>query len=376
MKEDKKKPFIPDYLPPKEILWESLIPLIGDANRGIARYDGLLSGLINPIVLLSPLTTNEAVISSRIEGTQASLEDVLEMEAGINQKHKSIKADIQEIINYRQALLFAEQELQNRNITLNLIKQIHFLLMSNVRGKDKKPGEFRKTQNWIGNRGTPLEKARYIPPEPLLVSEYMEKLVKFIQSNFLDRIVQLAIIHAQFEIIHPFLDGNGRIGRLLIPLFLYSKKLLSKPAFYISEYFEKNRNEYYDRLLGITEEHDWQRWIEFFLKAVILQAEDNIFKAKRIMKLYDQLKNKFIEITHSQFAIPLLDAFFTRPIIDTTSILKITGISNRVTVNELLKKLNRTENPPIRPIIKGTGRQPSVYILSELINIVEGKNLI
>ena len=369
-----RKPYIPQDLPPKRILWVKLIFLIGEANRGVAKYDGLLNGLINPRVLLSPLTTNEAVISSRIEGTQASLEDVLEVEAGISQKSEDIKADVQEIINYRIALISAEHELKNREITLHLIKQIHSILMDNVRGKDKNPGQFRMTQNWIGSRGTPIEKARFIPPNPMIVEEHMKKLIDFIHSDFPDKLVQLAIIHAQFEIIHPFLDGNGRIGRLLIPLFLYSKKLLSRPAFYISEYFEAHRDEYYDRLLHITEKDDWQGWIEFFLEAVISQAEVNINKATQIMRLYDDLKTKFIEVTHSQFAVPMLDAFFTRPIIDSTSILRFSRIPNRITGNALLKKL--VDADLIKVLLKGRGRNPSVYTLPELINIVEGRRIL
>ena len=369
-----KKPYIPHDLPPDGIKWEKLISLIGEANRKIARYDGVLSSLINPKVLLSPLTTNEAVISSRIEGTQASLEDVLGLEAGISQKNESIKKDIQEIINYREALLYGEKELENRDISLNLIKQLHFILMQGVRGKDKNPGEFRKTQNWIGARGTPIDKARFIPPDPIIVGEHMEKLIKFIHSDFPDKIIQLAIIHAQFEIIHPFLDGNGRIGRLLIPLFLFSKKILSNPSFYMSEYLEMHRYEYYDRLLDITEKGNWQGWIEFFLKGVIVQSDVNTAKAKKIINLYENLKSKFIGVTHSQFAVPLLDAFFTRPIIDSTSVLKLAEIPNRITGNSLLKKL--VSEGLVKVLTERRGRNPSVYVLPELINIVEGREIL
>ncbi len=369
-----RKPFIPQELPPGNIVWERLISLIGEANRKIARYDGLLSGLINPKVLLSPLTTKEAVISSRIEGTQATFEDVLEVEAGISQKSESIKGDVQEIVNYRTALWYAEQELKNRELSLNLIKQIHFILMQSVRGKDKNPGEFRKIQNWIGSKGTPIEEARYVPPNPMIVEEYMEKLIKFIHSDFPDRLVQSAIVHAQFEIIHPFLDGNGRVGRLLIPLFLYSKRCLSSPSFYISEYFEIHRDEYYNRLLHITAQGDWQGWIEFFLKAVIVQSDINTEKAKQIKELYEKLKAQFIETTHSQFAIPVLDAFFSRPVIDSTSVLDLAGIPNRITGNVLLKKL--AEKKLIVVWRKGRGRSPSIYALPELINIVEGKQVL
>lgn len=201
----------------------------------------------------------------------------------------------------------------------------------------------------------------------------MENLVKFIQTNFDDPIVQLAIIHAQFEIIHPFRDGNGSIGRLLIPLFLYSKKILSRPMFYISEYLEAHRQLYYDKLLFISKGNDWQGWIEFFIKASIEQAQINYEKAKNIVNLYETLKPKFIESTHSQFAVPLLDAFFRKPILDSTTALKIAQIPNRVTGNTLLRKLEIKKH--IRLVKSGRGRSPNIYFLPDLINIIEGKKV-
>jgi len=370
-----KKPFLPQTLPPQNIKWEYLIPMIGKAHAGIARYDGLLSNLINPNVLLSPLTTKEAVISSRIEGTQASLEDVFEFEAGLfEEKSENIKQDVQEIVNYRKTLLAAENELEHREITINLIRQMHSILMDNVRGKNKNPGEFRKIQNWRGTPDTPIEYARFIPPDPLVVDEYMEKLVNFINSNYTDEIVQIAIVHAQFEIIHPFLDGNGRIGRLLIPLFLYYKKLLSRPVLYISEYLEAHRNEYYDRLLGVSESNDWQSWIEYFLKAVTVQSENNIQKAQEIIGLYNELKEEFIKVTRSQFAIPLLDAFFTKPVINSSTVLQLAKIQNRVTGNDLLNKL--LDHGMIVLLKKGKGNKPAIYAIPKLINIVEGKDVV
>ncbi len=370
---NKINPYIPQKLPPREIDWEKLIPLISKAHDEIGRYDGLLQSLINPEVLLSPLTTNEAVLSSRIEGTQASLTDVFEHESGFNgEKSESLKQDIQEIINYRVALLTAERELDKRDISLNFIKGIHKILLDSVRGKNKNPGEFRKEQNWIGVSGTPINQARFIPPDPILIQEYMEDWEKFLHMDFKEKLTQLAILHAQFEIIHPFKDGNGRIGRLLIPLFLYSKKILSRPMFYLSEYLEAHRDEYYDHLLSITKEKDWQSWIEFFLSAIIMQASVNIEKSKQILKLYEKLKEKFIVSTHSQFAIQLLDAFFQKPIIDSSTIMKMTKITNRVTLNKLLKKLEKEKI--ITLFSSGKGRKPNLYILRSLINIIEGKS--
>jgi len=370
------KPFIPHKLLPENINWQKLVPLIGKANAAIARYDGLLQSLINPAVLLSPLTTNEAVLSSRIEGTQASLGEVLEYDAGLDTgKSPSKNEDIKEISNYRKVLRIAEDELKNRPISLNFIKSLHEVLLDSVRGKNKEPGRFRKDQNWIGKKGTPIENARFIPPDPIILPEHLEKWEKFLLNNeFSDPLVQLAIIHAQFEILHPFKDGNGRIGRLLIPLFLYMKKCLNSPMFYLSEYLETHRDEYYDGLLAITSENSWQGWIEYFLQAIVIQSDTNISKARDILGLYEQLKDKFIHLTHSQHAIPALDAFFKVPIINTVDFYKLSGIPNRMTANNLLRKL--IDSQSIILLKQGKGRQPSVYAMPNLINIAEGRRIL
>ncbi|MCD6427405.1 MAG: Fic family protein [Caldisericaceae bacterium] len=295
----------------------------------------------------------------------------MESEAGLlkDKAPEALRKDIREIINYREALYYAEFALKSRPITLSLIKEMHKILMRKVRGNSKSPGNFRTTQNWIGNFGSPIEDARVIPPNPLIVSEYMENLNDFLYEKFDDEIVRTAIIHAQFEIIHPFLDGNGRIGRLLIPLIFYSKKLISRPAFYISEYFETNRKLYYDKLLGITDSGDWQSWIEYFITAVKTQAEVNINRAVTIIDLYNNLKGKFVNITHSQFAIPVLDAFFQKPLVTSSAISKLANINNRVTLNKVLSALEN--GGVIVTVKKGKGRETSVYAMPELLNIVK-----
>lgn len=370
------KPFIPHELPPQNLDWQTLAPLIGKANAAIARYDGLLQSLINPGVLLSPITTNEAVLSSRIEGTQASLGEVLEYDAGLDTgKSQAINEDIKEISNYRKVLRLAENELKNRPISLNFIKNLHAVLLDSVRGKNKEPGQFRKDQNWIGKKGTPIDTARFVPPSPIILHEHLEKWEKFLSSdNYSDPLIQLAIIHAQFEILHPFMDGNGRIGRLLIPLFLYMKKCLNSPMFYLSEYLETHREEYYDGLLAVTSKNDWHGWIVYFLQAIVLQSDTNISKAREILSLYENLKTQFISVTHSQYAVPALDAFFKVPIVNTVSFIKISGIPNKVTVNDLLRKLAKKDI--IKSLRKGRGRMPTVYALPDLLNIAEGKKVL
>ena len=261
------EPYTPEKLPISNLSWDRFISKIGEANRNLARYDGTLSAMINPGLLLSPLTTQEAVLSSRIEGTQATLEEVMELEAGTEKKSPETERekDVQEIVNYRKALNVATEEMESRPMNLNLIKKIHSVLLNSVRGQYKRRGEYRNKQNWIGSPAGSMEDAKYVPPAPNQIEELMSNLESYIHGEEKDPLVQLAIVHAQFELIHPFLDGNGRVGRILVPLFLNEKEILHEPMFYLSSYLEKNRGEYYARSENISKEDDWEGWINFFL---------------------------------------------------------------------------------------------------------------
>ena len=366
-------PCTPPTLPVAHLDWRRLLPLAGKANAALARYDGMLQTLPNPAVLLSPITANEAVLSSRIEGTQATLEEVLQQDAGIEQA-LARHADIEEIANYRAAMRDAEQALAHRPLSLSLIKGVHQRLMQGVRGHDKMPGNFRIDQNWIGRMGSPMEKARFVPPSPLVLPHALDAWAAYLSSEEVDPVIQVAVAHAQFEILHPFKDGNGRIGRMLIPLLLFQRKTLSRPMFYLSEYLEVNRDRYYDGLLSITETGQWQSWVEFFLEAMVLQADANLIKVREILALYNRLKQRFIEATHSQFAIPALDAFFTRPILNATDFARHAGIENRVTANGILKQIQ--EERLIIRLRKSSGQTPAVFALPDLINIAEGRKVI
>lgn len=363
-------PTEPPLLPVTQLNWQKLSRMLGKANAALARYDGLLLSLPNPVVLLSPITTNEAVLSSRIEGTQATLEEVIQQDAGIETPPERY-ADLEEVRNYREALFIAEQALEHRPLSLSLIKEIHQKLMQGVRGENKTPGQFRIDQNWIGRPGCTIDNARFIPPNPIVLPQALEAWERYFSDTEEDPVLQIAVVHAQFEILHPFKDGNGRIGRMLIPLLLFQRGLLSRPMFYLSEYLEEHRQTYYDKLLLITEEGDWQSWIEFFTQAVITQADTNLTKAQEILRLYNELKPKFIEATHSQYAVPALDAFFIRPIINSTDFAIRSEIPNGVTANAILKKL--TENKLIQIYRAGAGRTPHTYMLRELLNIAEGR---
>lgn len=365
-------PYIPDDLPLNNLNYKRLFAYVGDANAELARYDGLLQGIVNPKVLLSPLTTNEAVLSSKIEGTQATLDEVLEQEAGFQVEGEKGK-DIQEIINYRETLQQSADYVTDSPISLFLLRHAHSILLNSVRGKDKRPGEFRKDQNWIGKYGCTIDQASFVPPSPLILQESLERWEHYVQSDDIDSLLQLAIVHAQFELIHPFKDGNGRIGRLLIPLFLYQKKKLASPMFYLSGYLEANREEYYARLAAISQSGDWDGWIEFFLKAIIFQANENTQKVQNILRLYGSMKNKIVATTHSQYAIQVLDAIFSQPIFKTSDFIKRTGIA-KTTAMGLLKQIR--ESGELKIIREASGRQAAILVYPDLLNITEGKNVV
>ncbi|MBM4169885.1 MAG: Fic family protein [Ignavibacteria bacterium] len=368
------KPFVPEKLPLENIAWEPLIPVIASANRSLAFFDGVLQGISNPALLLSPLTTQEAVLSSRIEGTEASLGDVLRFEAGEQPPEMKRQEDIREIINYRRALKQAEQALKHKPFNLNLLKELHATLLDSVQGRNMGRGKFRTEQNWIGQPGTPIEQAYFVPPEPGRVMEYLDNWEKYYHMQQSDALIQLAITHAQFEIIHPFLDGNGRIGRIIIPIFLYEKRLLSRPMFYLSAYLEMHRDTYVDRLRALGRENDaWNSWIQFFLTAVEHQARANAEKARSIINLYGRLKEQVIALTHSQFAVPLLDKMFARPVFQISQ-LEGKNMPTRPMIHGLVSTLK--DAGILKVLRKGSGRRGQVLVLAELINTTEGKQVV
>lgn len=364
-----KAPCIPSHLPPRGIDWLGLARLLGEASRELGRYDGLLDGMGNEEILLAPIITNEAVLSSRIEGTQASLGEVFRHEACEKfDEHK--RGDIFEVLNYRHALRLGERSVRQGAVSLVLIRQLHKELLNGVRGKDENPGDFRANQNWIGKPGCTIDEARFIPPSPLIMRDGLEQWETFAKQDFDDPLIQAGLLHTQFEIIHPFNDGNGRIGRMFIPLFLYQKNVLKRPTFYLSEYLEAHRDLYYDRLLAITEDGDWQGWLQFFLTALVHQARVNADKARKIITLYDELKKAFPVTTRSQFAISALDSFFAHPIMTGPMFYEATAIRSRGTAASILRQLVAAGHIEIAS--RGAGRRPAIYAITRLIEIAEG----
>ena len=327
------KPYVPDSLPLDNLDFKLLLPLVGKANAALARYDGLLQGIPNPEVMLSPLTTQEAVLSSKIEGTQATVDEVLEHEAGLEKQGEKYK-DIQEISNYRRALYQARGYLIAYPIRLGFVRELHKILMDSARGRDKSPGEFRLDQNWIGPKGCLIEQATFVPPSPLVMQDSLHLWESYLDLDDSDFLLQTAVVHAQFELIHPFLDGNGRIGRILIPLFLFQKRALSQPMFYLSEYLEAHRDESYHRL----------------------QSQGNAARVQQIMNLYDEMKSKVQDVTHSQYSVFLLDAIFNKPVFTTSGYAVELESQHNVhsqTTLSLLRKLKKFNI--IKELRSGTG---------------------
>jgi Fic family protein len=358
--------------PPKQLDWEPLIPLLGPANAAVARFEGVLAGIPNPNVLLSPLTTREAVLSSRIEGTQATLGEVLEYEAqgALDDESTPKKADAREVLNYRAALNEATRLMGELPLSQRLVKATHRVLMDGVRGRNKDPGEYRRIPNWIGPEGCTIDQARFVPCGADALEGSMDAWEAYIHADAPDRLVQLAIVHAEFEAIHPFLDGNGRLGRLIIPLFLFTHGLLSRPNFYLSEFLEANRGEYYDRLLAISRDGDWTGWCAFFLRGVIAQAESNSSKAMAILALHRERRDWIVEATRSQYAVRALDWMFVRPIFKTPDFVATADIPPQ-TARNIVRALR--DAGMLREILPAAGRTPAVLAFPELLNIAEGR---
>jgi len=362
-----KKPFIPPKLPPK-IDYVSLIKEIGQAREALGELKGLLINVSNFDLLVSPLLTKEAVLSSQIEGTQATLEDVLKYEAEDKFSQDDRKErDIREILNYRRAIHLAIKELKKKPIGENFIKKLHFVLLDSVRGSNKDRGNLRRMQVYIAQPGMPMEEAIYIPPPipelPRLLSNW-EKYINSYQEK--DVLVQIGVAHYQFEAIHPFTDGNGRIGRLLIPIFLYQREILPYPVLYISEYFEKHRREYYDLLNQVSQKGEWESWLKFFLDAIRIQSQRTAAIIYQTKFLYETLKRD-ISAVNSIYAINLLDAIFTKPIITFASIKNKIKPKSYQTIYNLLEKFVKMKI--LKPL---PGRKRNkIYIFPELLKILE-----
>jgi len=321
------KSFKPNPLPPEpEIdLNNELSDLLTKSERSLARMDGIAYTLPDSNLFIAMYVRKEALLSSQIEGTKASLEDVFEVESGIETENIN---DVEEVINYIKALNYGIDRLEEFPMSLRFIKEIHKILMTGVRGQHKTPGKFRESQNWIGGSGGNINNTIFIPPSVQEMKEAMSDFEKYMHNNKLADLIDCALLHYQFEAIHPFLDGNGRIGRLLITLFLYWKKIISKPLLYLSLYLKQNQQEYYDRLNMVRKNGNYEQWISFFLCGLIETAEAGLVSIKKILALQNEKKELlWKKKLSSPYAIGILDFLFINPYVTIKDIEKQFDIS-------------------------------------------------
>lgn len=359
-----------DHFPPASFDWEALLPPIIRAHRAIAEFEGVLAGVPNPDVLLAPVAGQEAVLSSRIEGTRSSLSDILALDAndeGGSDPGPAV-ADAREVLNYRVALVEGVWLLEDLPLSQRLLRQVHGTLMRDVRGGTAAPGEYRRIQNWIGSPFSTIETATFVPCPAPEIAAAMTAWERYLHSQAPDPLVQLAVLHVWFEAIHPFLDGNGRLGRLMFPLFLVSKGLLRRPNFYLSEYIERHRSAYYEGLLGVSRDENWKSWVRFFLDAVEKQATANVARVRSIMSLYESRKNWIVRATRSPYAVAALEALFSRPVFRSATFLNDQGAS-RPAALRLLRGLRK--GGVIEELRSGNGRRSPIFRFSELIELVE-----
>ena len=319
---------------------EELQNLINRAYLLLGRLDGMATTLPDIDLFVSMYVQKEAVISSQIEGTQASLIDVLQKD----RKNEKIK-DTEEIVNYIKATNYAFKRLEELPLCMRLIKETHSILLSGVRGNEKSPGEFRKSQNWIGYAGCKLNTASFVPPAPGEMEKSLTDLEKYIhEDSFIPNLIKIALIHYQFETIHPFLDGNGRMGRLLIVLFLKERGLIEYPVLYLSYFFKKNRNRYYELLNNVRVKGEFEEWIKFFIKGICEISEDAISSIQKIIELKKADIEKIRNIPKGNISNLLLiyDYLLRHPFLETEDIRRLSDLS-KPTVNKLLETLIELE---------------------------------
>ncbi len=301
---------MPAPLPPPIVFSASVWNALSDADRLIGRLAGEARGLPNPQILMRPFVRREAVLSSRIEGTTTTLGELLAQEAGAQVERDP--DDLAEVANYIAALDVGIKRLEKGRITLQLVKDLHRRLMRGVRGGTKSPGELRSIQNYVARPGTPIERATYVPPPPDEVPACLEAWEAYLGNRDLPPLVQLALLHYQFEAIHPFRDGNGRVGRLVNTLFLIERGLLPTPLLYLSAFFEATRSEYYQRLLAVSREGQWNEWVAYVLDGIARQSEDAVSRATRIVALLDSWRRALVG-ARSHLPLKIVDQLAANP---------------------------------------------------------------
>jgi len=364
---DGEMAFVPNNLPPKIDWTPEMVAALSDANLVIGRLDGIGLNLPNPNLLLTPFIRREAELSSRIEGTVATMQQLylFEVESG-QQRIESEVPDVREVSNYVRAFEFGLKRLNDLPVCLRLTRELHDILLRNVRGEQRMPGQFRTIQNWLGSPGSLMKQASYIPPPPEQMILALDAFEKFINEplNNISPLVWIAMVHYQFEAIHPFLNGNGRVGRLLITLLMCAKDILDQPLLYLSAFFERNRQEYYHRLLRVSTHGEWKEWILFFLQGVREQSTDVFERSRQLLDL-QQRYHKMATSKRSALQIRLLDLLIERPIVTTVFISRYFDVTYPTAKNNIAKLVERDI---LRPL---TGaKRNRVYVGHEVLEII------
>lgn len=357
--------FVPDPLPPDVQIDSELAKAAESAGIALGNLNGLGRMLPNPLLLIRPFVGREALASSRIEGTRADFNQLVLVQAG--RADVEADPDIQEVTNYIQALMAGWSRPRERPFSAGYITELHHLLMTGVRGQHKNPGELRTVQVIVGGPMDDLARARFVPPPPNDVRDLLEDLTRFITADTcFPALIRLALIHYQFETIHPFLDGNGRLGRLLMPLILNTWKLLDYPLLYLSEYFERHRDEYIDRLFAVSQQGAWKEWILFTLRAVEHQSNESFARSKYLLGVREQLRTQY-QTRRSGHILTVIDRLFERPAITYQDVVELTGVAFN-TARTIIQGLVSDE-----VLVEATGRKRNqVFLAPQIYSAIVG----
>ena len=356
--------------PPTELNLEKLYPSLLAATDALARYDQMLTTMHNREIFIAPLRNQEAVLSSKMEGTISTLDEILEYDAEYGEEDDSprgeTRSDVVETILYRRTMVAAQKAIaEGRPISSSLVKSMHQQLLSYGRGITKSPGQFKTEQNYIGESGSRI--VSYIPISPEKLQDGLDAFFHYMEGSGHSALIKTAISHVEFEALHPFKDGNGRIGRILITLMLWKAGSISSPHFYISRYMEERKGEYIARMRSVSENGEWDEWCIFFFEAVAAQAKENLKITQTIRDLYEELKQTFIDILASKYALSALDSIFITPIFQIPKLSRQSKIP-QVTLGNFAKRLLDANLLETRQ--DASGRRPALYAFEPLLKLV------
>jgi Fic family protein len=356
--------------PPETIDYSRLFKPLSNAASALARYDQMLKSMHSSDILLAPLRSQEAVVSSRMEGTVSTLDEVLRLEAEQEDEgeiaQKNARNEAVEVYLYSRAMRIAQSSmLTGAPLSSFLVRSSHEILLGFGRGASLSPGEFKNDQNYLADRAK--KKVLFIPISPEALQEGLDKFFAFINNDDWETLLRTALAHLEFEALHPFKDGNGRIGRMMIPLMLWKSGVISEPNFYVSEFFERNKDEYIDRMRAVSSEDAWTEWALFFLHALESQSNKNLSKAEEIRDLYESMKERFRDVLSSRWTITALDFLFTRPVFRNNIFTSKSGIP-APTAHKFTRNL--IEAGLLKTVAPAAGRRPALYAFEPLLALV------